>query len=175
MNEKQSEAVAKDPSITTRRLATRQQTLKENPDILLEAAKKQKETKSTPEWKEKIHKILSIARRDYYNRLRQSDGTMPCTIYLLAHSSLDIVKIGITSDFEKRMKLLRYHFGPMKEIKIVKTTHAIASTLEIEMHEHFKEHCSVQPHGGGRTEFYLNTITDEAIVMLEEIEPSSQV
>ena len=112
-------------------------------------------------------KSISIARRDHYNRLKQSDGTMPCTIYLLAHSSLNIVKIGITTNLNKRTNNISRDFGSVEIIKAIETTHNLASSLEIKMLHHFKSYCKVQPTGDGRTEWFDACITDEALEMLD--------
>lgn len=168
----QAATLAEDPSIMKKATAKFKQTLKANPEIKIDAVKKYKHTIRLPEVKARHSKNVSIARRDYYNRLNQSEGTMPCIIYLLAHSSSNTVKIGISSAFAKRLSAIQKDFGSVDIIKIVETTYDKAIELEIKMHKHFKSNCKVQPHGGGRTEFFADVITDEAIAILEEFELS---
>ena len=67
------------------------------------------------------------------------------------------------------MAALQASFGPVKIIKVVKTTHSTAAEVELKMHHHFKAHCNVQPSGGGRTEWFDNYITEEATEMLSHL------
>ena len=167
-----SKTFAENPSIAVDRVTKCKATLAANPQIQLDQIEAMKNTINTPEFKAEKSKLLSVGRRNYYNNLRQSSSTMRYIIYLIAHSSLGVVKIGITLNLKKRIYDLKKDFGSIEIVKTVESTHDLVSVLEIKMHKYFKDKCMVQPQGRGRTEFFDIAITDEAITMLEEFESS---
>lgn len=171
-NRKAAETCRQNPHIIEGRSRKRKQTMAANPQLQENINKKIKHTMNLPEVKARQSKSLSIAKRDFYNNLRQNSSTVPCNIYLVNHSSLGIVKIGITVDMKKRMQHLRISFGTIEIIKVVETTYDKAIALEIKMHKRYKEHCRVQKSGNGRTEFYDKCIEASALIMLEEFESS---
>lgn len=64
------------------------------------------------------------------------------------------------------MARLQADFGPVKIITAVETTYTTAVATELKMHKQFKQQCNVQPSGGGRTEWFNDCITEDAIQML---------
>lgn len=160
----------RDPSIRRNAGIKYKQTNKENPNIKIDAVKKMKHTRSlnSPEVRAAISKKVSIGLREYYSNLSCNSSSAECSIYIIAHCSLDIVKIGITTDFNRRLSCIQRDYGPIRIAKNIETTHDIASALEIKMHNHFKEYCKVQPSGSGRTEWFDACITDEALLMLTD-------
>lgn len=162
--EKRNKTLASNPHIMRQASERRLETYKSNPHIQVNSTKKHKQTLSLPEVKAK----KSMALRNYYNHVNRNSSTAVCHIYLIAHLSMDIVKIGITSNLHSRFGVLQSTFGPIKIIKAVETTFDLASSLEVKMHTCFKDHCEVQPHGDGRTEWFNSIITEEAIQMLQD-------
>jgi len=162
-----SEIFKNNPHIIEQANKKRAETLADNPQIELDRVQNIRHTLSLSETKAKI----SIGLREYYANLRHNSSATQCSVYLVAHESLDIVKIGITTNMQKRIKEIKRDFGQVSIIKERKTTYAIASSLELEMHKYFKSHCEVQPktgaHRGGRTEWFSSCILDEAVQMMD--------
>ena len=161
------ETIKNDPTIMQRLHKKRKATFAANPNIQASISKNIKQAYSTPEAKLMVSKRNSINLRNFYNNLQQNKQDSSTSVYILSHSSLDIIKIGITSNINSRIKTIKATFGSVEIIKTITTTHTLALDLEKRMHNYFKEHCKVQPKGDGRTEWFDNCITDEALKMLE--------
>lgn len=191
---KTSKTHRENPNIMKVSLEKRAKTLKENPEIQINAIKKFKETcrkdpsiienrsekfkamlAEDPSMQAMISKASSIGLREYYSKLKQNSSTAACSVYLMSSESTDIIKIGITSNLGRRLSSIRKDFGPTEIVKVVETTYDNALALEIKMHKRFKDHCEVQPKGGGRTEWFSKRIEASALKMLEEFESSNQV
>ena len=172
-----AKAHKRNPEQTKRTAQKAAETMRKNPHLLEQANKKRAETLAADlSIQARMTDAASIGLREYYAKLRLNADQSQHFIYLMEHLSLDIVKIGITSNINNRISKLRRIFGPLKVIKSCTTTYSDAVNLEVQMHRHFKSHCKVQPQsGGGRTEFFNSVITDEAIAMLEEFESSMKV
>ena len=106
--------------------------------------------------------------REFYTRANQNPSTEKHYIYLVSHASIPIVKIGVATNIERRMASLQAAFGPVKIIKAVETTYAVALATELKMHKQFKQQCNVQPSGSGRTEWFNECITEDAIQILTQ-------
>lgn len=170
-----AETIRNNPSIVKESIKKRKETLMSDPSIQVNATRKSQSARNSPGVKAKISKNISIGLREYYANLYRNSSTIDCSIYLLFSSSLDIVKIGITSAFSKRLSAIQKDFGPVKTIKVSETTYDKALKLETTMHKRFKEHCQPQPKGAGKTEWYDQCIKASALDMLEEFESSIQV
>ena len=170
-NKRHKETLASNPNIMRNIVEKRKQTLEANPEILINSGKKISAAFNLPGVKAERSKKTSVALREHYGKLKHNSSTTRCNIYLVRHSSLNIVKIGIALNLDIRLYKLQRHFGPVEIIKAIETTYDKALSLEIEMHNHFKEQCRVQPSGSGRTEWYSDVITEEALQMLQEAIP----
>lgn len=165
---KRAKTLKDNPEIMIRAGKNIANTLRQNPQIKEEAKRKCRETHANnPDIRINAAKLTSIGLRDHYNALRQDDSSV-CNVYIISHLSLDIVKIGRTTNLGTRMKRLRTDFGPMEIVKTLVITYDRAAALETKMHKHFKDQCKVQPSGGGRTEWFDSCITKEAIEMLTD-------
>lgn len=167
--------IQSNPDILKNRSIKTAETHRSNPQIRIDTIEKMKHTLSTPEAKAMMSRRGSINMRNFHNDLQRNSSTKECSVYLVAHESLGIVKIGITVNMDARIGELRRTFGQANIVKELKTTYDKAVDLEMKMHKHFHDYVNVLPAGAGRTEFFLDVITDEAITMLEEFKSSMKV
>ena len=137
------------PELAEQRLATRKKTLADNPNILIAR-----------------NISASISLRNFYNKRKELGDTLPYQMYLLQHTEKDIIKIGITKDLSKRISELRRDFGDIECIHAIDGPYSTIAKLEQSLHNHFNKYCEVQPTGGGRTEWFNSTITNEVLSMM---------
>ena len=140
------------------------QTLKDNPDIIVKQRTKTKQTlEANPSIRTEACKKRSITRRNTYKELYKKDSTIPYFLYIVKHLEKPIIKIGITMYIKKRMSELNNIFGTSEAYYIIKSSYTDIVALESYLHNHFNNHCKVQPTGGGRTEWFDNCVLEEAV------------
>lgn len=163
-----AEAHEKNPLIKKEAAIKAAKTMKDT-GIRAQAVKKRLATYiKDPSIMDKAKAKWSISLREHYNKKKQASDCISCDVYIVAHSSLDIVKIGITTNLNTRMASIRKDFGPVEIVSVIETTYNLALAIETKLHSCFKGHCKVQPHGGGRTEWFDSVILDRATDMLEQ-------
>ena len=138
-----------DPSITKKAMANRKLTYANNP------GKKEEELKN-----------MAISMR---NKLRESDSDIPYFLYVVKHSTEPIIKIGRTGDIENRLKGLNKEFGKCNIIHVLAGIYKNICPLETYLHTKFNNHCQVQPAGGGRTEWFNESIIDEVLKVIYNV------
>jgi len=111
--------------------------------------------RGTKEFKDRI----AISKTQSYNKRRNLEGTdYSGIVYILHFPHLEAIKIGLTSNFNSRSKDLIKDFGEFNIIQLIETKSCYA--LESELHEKFAKYRIVFEEGGGRTEFFRETILD---------------
>ena len=157
------------PEILERQLEKRKQTFRKNPKLQLEATRKSVKTRmKNPEKFKEIGNKIAISRRNMYKELKKDDSSIPYYLYITNHEYKPIIKIGITTSLERRMKEINRDFGNTNLEFSLENIYNTLSSLEDYLHEYFKDHCKVQPSGDGRTEWFDECILEDVIQLINE-------
>lgn len=162
------------PDLVKQRVAALQQTLRNNPNIIKERERKRKiQEQLNPQINIDRGKQISIAVRNFYNERSKSDSTLTYHLYLVQHKERAIVKIGITHNLKKRLYEIKRIFGSSKCLHTIEGPYNLITKLETYLLNHFNNYCEVQPElGGGRTEWFNSSITNEVINLMVLDHPS---
>jgi hypothetical protein len=106
---------------------------------------------------EEFRTKMSISLANNFQERRNNEGTdYTGSVYILHFPQHKAVKIGLTSDFEKRSKDLIKDFGEYIIIDIIETQECFK--FETSLHEKFSEYRMCLDEGCGRTEFFSDEI-----------------
>ena len=156
------------PSIVEKRNISLRFTLKNNPNIKIDAGKKQSKTKqNNPEMMKIARDKMSITKRNKYRELYKIDSPIPYYLYIVSNISKPIIKIGISENPDKRLESISKDFGESRIIHTLKSTYIKTYELESYLHKYFIDHCLVQPSGNGRTEWFDECILEEAKQLIQ--------
>lgn len=108
----------------------------------------------TKEVKDKI----SLSISESYKNRKINENDYVGVVYILHFKDLDLIKIGLTSDFEKRSKQLKRDFGKFSIIQLIKSSECFK--LEQEFHLKYNNYRVCLDDGCGRTEFFSVEITE---------------
>ena len=162
-----SKTLRDNPEISKNRAIKQMETKNGNPEIMKVAEEKRLKTlKDNPEILVENGKKIAIAKREYYNKIQESDSTIPFYLYIIKHLTKPIIKIGKSGIPEKRLRQINTSFGDSEIVMLHQKNYKEISNLEIHLHDYFKEHCKVQPKGDGRTEWFDECILEEALSMV---------
>ena len=155
-------------ALVEQRISNFKKTIHSNPHIFKEREQKRKiQEQLNPQINIDRGISVSIGLRNFYNDRSKTNSAITYHLYLVQHTERSIVKIGITSNLKKRLYEIKRIFGSSKCIHVVTDTYDIISKLEQHLHTHFNSECQIQPElGGGRTEWFNSTITNEAIKLM---------
>jgi hypothetical protein len=103
---------------------------------------------------------ISNSRALHYQSIINEEGTdYSGIVYILHFPHLNAVKIGLSSNFKKRGKILFKDFGNFEVIQLIETDTCFR--LESELHEKFSEYRICLEEGCGRTEFFKEEILEK--------------
>lgn len=157
------------PEVPEKALLLRKQTLESNPEINKNRIIKYQQTlRDNPEININKGNKISIKKRDQYKKLQCNQSTEVTIIYILKSCNKNIIKIGITSNFEKRRKEIINHFGGIEIITLKEGAYSEISQLETKLHKKFNNFCVVQPSGFGKTEWFTSDVLSEALDILNK-------
>ena len=166
-NKNRLKTLEENPEIQRNAKEKEMQTKRDNPEIMKNAGKKLSKTLSNnPEIMKNASKKISISRRNYYKSLQENISTETHCLYIMEHQTKPIIKIGLCLErcIKRRISDLSRYFGESKPVLLLKSTHQKIDEVETFLHDHFKEHCKVQPEKyGGRTEWFDKEIMAEAV------------
>lgn len=162
-SEKGQQTRRDNPEILERQITRRKQTFRENPELQLEATRKSVETRmKDPEKFKEIGNKIAISQRNTYKELMREDSTLAYFLYIISHETKPIIKIGITSSLERRLREINRDFGNSSLTFSIENTFNTLTALENYLHDYFNGHCRVQPKGDGRTEWFDVCVLEEA-------------
>tara|TARA_R110002020_G_scaffold90534_5_gene220454 strand:- start:3212 stop:3940 length:729 start_codon:yes stop_codon:yes gene_type:complete len=102
---------------------------------------------------EETKKRLSIAQRNFYNRLSLNEEYG--YLYIIQSDKLGKLKIGITNNFESRFKEIQRDFGECILIKLVENVeYNKLAQLEQYLQITYDDSCQPEKTGGGKTEWF---------------------
>jgi hypothetical protein len=136
----------------------------DNPTVEKQRIEKTTQTmKNNPELETRRRDNISISRRKYFKSLSENNSIESHYLYLMQHQTKPIIKIGLTNEknLQRRIHDLSRDFGDCKPIFLVKDTYKKIDELESYLHDYFKDHCKIQPSGGGRTEWFDECILED--------------
>lgn len=139
------------PSIMEKRKKSRAKTIKENPSIMSDAGKK-----------------IAITKRNSFKKLNSPDSGISEYLYIVAHKSKPIIKVGRSINPFKRLVVINNDFGTSEFVQLVEGRHSEVKAAEDFLHSYFNAYCKVQPSGSGKTEWFDKTILDEALSLINQ-------
>lgn len=115
-----------------------------------------------PNLKKERGRKSSKTKREKYNSLINNDGNNANSyyLYIIRDPIKHIIKIGRSSDYQKRIDRINKNIGNETRIlHVLKGPYYKIKQLENNIHKRFDEHCKVQPKGiNGRTEWFNEII-----------------
>ena len=155
---------ANDEKLILHKSKLRAKTLTNDPEILIRAMEKRKLTYlNFPEKEIRRENNTSIGLRNHYNQLADPNCDVPYFLYIIKHLTLPIIKIGRSKDPENRLIGIIKDFGNCEIIYTIQKPFNKIYPLEIYLHNHFNKYCQVQPTGGGRTEWFCESILEDVL------------
>ena len=166
--EKRIKTETDNPSIRIEKASKVKEWYKNNPEKVKEKSQKMVKTKRTSidenglNIYQRTSQKISIAKRNFHKKSKDVNTTNDYFLYIINHLREPIIKIGITNDLKRRLRDIKTDFGKSEIIFNIKSPQNKIDELETYLHDYFNEYCKVQPTGRGRTEWFDESILEEA-------------